>query len=1105
MIRTKRNIQFIESLLSVFVEWEHDGKDYIEYLRTAKGGDEFDMRDWFVKPIFEKLGYEKGDFNHEHPLFSGKPDFFIKPTMFPPLITVETKPSSAAQKDFLEARTSQLFPAMKELRTPTGVLANGVRFELYHQVGKIYQRVVELDFGGLVIAYKKKGIDGISNEHFEKLIKLLWLKKSNQAIKDEDFYPPPEVNISEPTQFEMLLDDLAAVVEMVKIDVEERFDILMREYEDYEERARHLQGYELKQLQKEKRDAIRLQNLCEKWSQINDIALKENRGGKEKFITETMYILVNRVLLIRIAEDKGIIKRRISNGAIRDYKQYVKEIRVNYTKLLDEGYRTIESVYEHLFRRDIFDWYNPDSELLMKVLFTFNRYNFAEVNRDILGNLYQKYIDKEERKRLGQFYTPHEVIDYILDSVGYSAQKEIENKILLDPACGSGGFLVPAVNRLVARLREKNYDAVTILGKVKENIYGFDINPFAAHLTETNLLFQVIDLIGEAKGQNPSFKMEKFNVYVTDTLKIPIAPLEGTVQDFFTDAVEESAAAEDVEVVKEIKLRRGKFSNGVDLVVGNPPWGIKFETSTRDELMRRFEHIHVRTPESSNYFIGIGIDMLKPDGLLGMIVPNNLLYQHEFHKTRGFLLTLNRVMKVVNIGDSVFEDVITPSCIITVQKDGQDCLDNKVLIKDMRRIERDKLRETFRSDKNFQQIDQRSIFEIKDHVFQSDVETSELLKKSFLHKHTLGQIADEVAAGIGTGGDSIFRISIAQADTLKLEKEPLKPVLVGREISDYYTPDGSDHVIIYTTKNFDIKRNPKVFEYLKPFQEKLSQKRETRKGLIPWYSLHWPRYPDLFKAPKIICRQTADTLIASIDHLGYYVLNSIIIIRLKDGSGYDLKYVLALLNSTLLRYVYRRLTQEEERVFAEVKPVNLRKLPIAKANQREQSAIAKLAEKMTRKTKELAETEKMINEIVLISERPESEGNVSLADSSFLSYINIEEHLGKTKIERKCKRIHLSRNNFIDLSDEKVAQYVERSLKGMVDRLRGMTKAELLRTVRIPRTLKGVEAVLKQVEQLVDNKKKLEKEKVRLNKEIDQKVFELYELTGEEIKIVEVI
>ena len=112
-------------------------------------------------------------------------------------------------------------------------------------------------------------------------------------------------------------------------------------------------------------------------------------------------------------------------------------------------------------------------------------------------------------------------MQYILDSVGYTNKAEIEDKTLLDPACGSGGFLVPAVNRLITRLRDKNYDPITILQKVRDNIYGMDINPFAAHLTETNLLFQVVDLISEAKKLAPEFRMEQFNVFVTDSLKIP--------------------------------------------------------------------------------------------------------------------------------------------------------------------------------------------------------------------------------------------------------------------------------------------------------------------------------------------------------------------------------------------------------------------------------------------------------------------------------------------------------------------------------------------------------------------------------------------------------
>ena len=101
---------------------------------------------------------------------------------------------------------------------------------------------------------------------------------------------------------------------------------------------------------------------------------------------------------------------------------------------------------------------------------------------------------------------------------------------------------------------------------------------------------------------------------------------------------------------------------------------------------------------------------------------------------------------------------------------------------------------------------------------------------------------------------------------------------------------------------------------------------ETKKGMIPWWSLHWPRYPGLFDAPKIVLRQTANSLYATIDRVGYYCLNSIIIVKPKSPDL--ILYYLGLLNSKLIRWLYGNLTQEQNRTFAEVKPINLRKLPI---------------------------------------------------------------------------------------------------------------------------------------------------------------------------------
>ncbi|EQD37066.1 type I restriction-modification system methyltransferase subunit like protein, partial [mine drainage metagenome] len=127
-----------------------------------------------------------------------------------------------------------------------------------------------------------------------------------------------------------------------------------------------------------------------------------------------------------------------------------------FKQIIFFSYNGANNLYHHFYEKDNpLDWYESgDGELdhvLNRVLWILNQFNFAKVDRDILGKLYEKYLPKEERKALGEFYTPDEVIDYILDAVEYVPNKAIEGKDLIDPACGSGGFLVRATARLIAR------------------------------------------------------------------------------------------------------------------------------------------------------------------------------------------------------------------------------------------------------------------------------------------------------------------------------------------------------------------------------------------------------------------------------------------------------------------------------------------------------------------------------------------------------------------------------------------------------------------------------------------------------------------------------
>jgi len=363
---------------------------------------------------------------------------------------------------------------------------------------------------------------------------------------------------------------------------------------------------------------------------------------------------------------------------------------------------------------------------------------------------------------------------------------------------------------------------------------------------------------------------------------------------------------------------------GFDAVVGNPPWGAGLDFAMKGYLAQFYCEVHQRTPDTAKYFIGLTLRQVAEDGIVGLIVPNNLLFEHEFARTRELLLTRTQLVGVVNLGDDVFLDAITPSCTVVFR----NCVPSEAItILDLRHISKEPIHpdlNTFEGD----QIDPSELLRVPGYTFQSTASAIHLLSKCFSSSLALGDVSREVAAGISTGGNSVFLLGRDRATELSLENETLHPILIGADILSYYVPEDTGQVIIYTNKDFDSSRHPHIMEYLAPYKERLSQKRETRKGLIPWYSLHWPRYPALFDSPKVVFRQTSDTLIVAIDPYGYYILNSLLVVHLAHGCQFLQEYMLALLNSKLLRYIYGQIVQEESRVFAEVKPVNLRKLPI---------------------------------------------------------------------------------------------------------------------------------------------------------------------------------
>lgn len=136
--------------------------------------------------------------------------------------------------------------------------------------------------------------------------------------------------------------------------------------------------------------------------------------------------------------------------------------------------------------------------------------------RDLLKKLYQYLVPREVRHCLGEYYTPDWLAELLLNEVGYRGDTL---KRLLDPACGSGTFLVLAIRRAIKHGREKEkMPDLEIAKRIVANIWGFDLNPLAVIAARTNYLFALGDLVNEILDKGGRVKIP---IYLCDSVLTP--------------------------------------------------------------------------------------------------------------------------------------------------------------------------------------------------------------------------------------------------------------------------------------------------------------------------------------------------------------------------------------------------------------------------------------------------------------------------------------------------------------------------------------------------------------------------------------------------------
>ena len=564
---------------------------------------------------------------------------------------------------------------------------------------------------------------------------------------------------------------------------------------------------------------------------------------------------------------------------------------------------------------------------------------------------------------------------------------------ICDPAIGSGAFPVGLLHELVNAMLvlkphfsddylskklisfnipfKENYSESRYIYRLKrhiiqESIYGVDIDASAIDIarlrlwlslvvdeddldpieTLPNLDYKIVcgnSLINfpenwksSASKKIETLKDQFFNETNVDVKEI----LKHQINQAIAERMQWSEKTFGINIKFDFRLYFSEVWNekgGFDIVIGYPPYGADLTAEEKKFFKSEFSDVHMRTPDTFNYFISKGIRLLHNGGVITYIVPNNLFFQSEYEKTRRFLLARNQFYIGINLGDGVFNTATVPSCIFLSSKSNSAV--NKYHYADLRNTNKKSI--NFREVFKLESIS--STLKTPASVFGITEEEFRIIEKLRKVSTIIDDIAEEMASGISTGGDKVFRISKDFADKNNFERSILKPVLVGGEI-DKYSILNTEHLVIYTDRSTDIDSFPNIREYLCQFRDKLEKRSEAKSGIMPWYALNRQRYPLLFEEDKIIMRQTSDRIRATIDSIGFYVIDSILVFKKSKKTDFEYKYLLSVLNSTITDFLYTKFTQEGGRTFAQVKPLNVRKLFIPHANESNQRVTSVLVD-----------------------------------------------------------------------------------------------------------------------------------------------------------------